>query len=126
MYKRQMVQPQSAAKTPSYTEDESVRDGLLTVGMKVRHAVANGYKLPTGTPSRVPLPAHMSQPPLLGGGLSSTFATTLGSNLHDWISGGVALPELTRKRGYDEIEPKNRDLDDFVRSHGNLSFDENF
>lgn len=107
---------------------------LATIGMRVRHAVANGYNRPqdkgvdmsnssnqptgmynnsyqVGSLNRVPLPGHMDGPPGLTN-LGSTAGTS--SNLSEWENNSspnlvtILNPNISLgKRKFDDIQNSN-------------------
>lgn len=126
-YKRQLshqITPQ-----PENTDVAS----LSVLGMRIRKAVAEGYKtgnLSSAPPppfSRVPLPENMERPPALVN-LGSTFQS--GSNLSDYGSFAVpstTLPTFSNKRRLEEEEPQvSSAYEEFCEQNGQLRFDEDF
>lgn len=106
---------------------------LSVIGMRIRKAVAEGYKTgnlssaPPPSFSRVPLPQNLEQPPALVS-LGSTFQS--GSNLSDYGSFSVpstTLPTFSNKRRLDDEEPQVRSAyEEFCEQNGQLRFDEEF
>lgn len=110
---------------------------LTTLGMRIRKAVAEGYKTESSSPyngirqdtgsafERVALPAHLSQPPALTSD-GSTFQS--GLNVSEWNSqySPVTLPMETTKRGRDGEPVHHLTYEEYSAQHGLLLFNEDF
>lgn len=127
---------------------------LSTLGMRIRKAVAEGYKVDSPNSynsqhignqissvqnlqharspfERVPLPANMGQPPALTSA-GSTFQS--GLNVSEWGASSmnvVTIPLLgpaSNKRKFEDNEPQVRHptFEEYSHRHGQLQFDEDF
>lgn len=95
------------------------------MGMRIRKAVSDGYSTApfAASATRAPLPAHLSQPPLL------VFGGSSGSLMSEWEEQAPSQPHVevihlgTAKRPRDEAALS---LDDYQQRYGQLSFSEEF
>lgn len=121
---------------------------LQTLGMRIRQSISNGYKLPESNPQqpmnafqRIPLPAHLQTdgPPALD--YNGSTASSLScweeeinnrhavngnnfTNLNDFYK--TQTVGFGTKRGIDEVESKDMQVNDYVARYGPLSFNEEF
>lgn len=134
---------------PQYQSPEVAH--LSTLGMRIRKAVAEGYKVNSpnsynsqyigsrlsaqqpepATFERVPLPSNISQPPSLTSA-GSTFQS--GLNVSEWGAPSMNVTTIPlfqlsgNKRRFEEDEPEVRHVsfEEYSARHGQLQFDEDF
>lgn len=142
----QAIQPQQ------YISPEQA--SLSTLGMRIRKAVAEGYKANSANSfdsrymenhfgsleqqqqnqsrsafQRVPLPGNMAQPPSLTNA-GSTFES--GLNVSEWGAPSmniVTLPQTGTKRKHrdeDEVQMSHPSFEEYSARHGQLQFNEDF
>lgn len=122
---------------------------LQCIGMRIRKSVSDGYSVPMSngystdyeeqqqmnSPRRVPLPNHLSQPPMLSYGYSSTLEGEsfsekfLQSNSNKRIrDDDEGIDQYFRKETASVINVANKDapMEYFHTKYGSLSFNEEF
>lgn len=147
VYKRQQIS--TSTSNTDFSDPNTQK--LQTLGMRIRQSVSNGYQLPAGTnvPTymnnyeqqqkqnnlrRVQMPTHLLSdgPPALdyNGSTASSLSCwedelNRTQNFHS-LQSFYSNDSKNLKRGFDDVESKDMQVNDYINKYGPLSFNEEF